>query len=212
MEFLDKRELMVEVIKKYGIKDKNVLDAMLKVPRHLFVPKNLQNQAYEDHPLNIGDNQTISQPYTTAFMLEALELKKGDKVLEIGTGSGYSSALINCLTDSKVYTIEIIFSLSLKAEENLIKAEIKNVKIICADGSLGLKEYAPYDKILINAACPDFPEPLIDQLKNNGIIIAPIGGILSQEMIKGIKKNNKLEKQILGNFVFVKLKGEFGWS
>jgi len=212
MTFLDKKKLMIEIIKNYGIKDKNVLNAMLKIPRHLFVPKNLQNQAYEDHPLNIGDNQTISQPYTVAFMLEALELKKEDKVLEIGTGSGYSAALINCLTNSKVYTAEIISSLALKAEENLIKAGITNVKIICADGGLGLKEYSPYDKILINAACPDFPQQLIGQLKNNGIIIAPIGGILSQEMIKGIKNNNKLEKQILGNFVFVKLKGEFGWS
>jgi len=210
-KFLEKRKLMIQVIKNYGVKDENILNAMLKIPRHLFVPKQFEDQAYEDYPLQIGNNQTISQPYTVAFMLENLELKKNDKVLEIGAGSGYSAALISEVTKNKVYTTEIISSLALKAEENLIKAKIKNVKVLCADGSLGLKEFSPYNKILINAACPDFPELLIKQLKNNGIILGPIGGVLGQEMVKGIKKGRKLERKVLGNFIFVPLKGEFGW-
>ena len=211
-KFLEKRKLMIKIVENYGIKDKNVLDAMLKVPRHFFVPKELQNYAYEDCPLNIGNNQTISQPYTVAFMLESLELRKNNKILEIGTGSGYSAALISYITKNKVYSTEIISSLALKAEENLIKAKIKNVKVICKDGTLGLKEYSPYNKILINAACPDFPQPLIEQLNNNGMILGPIGGVLGQEMIKGIKKGRKLEKISLGNFIFVPLKGELGWK
>ncbi|MEK6835368.1 MAG: protein-L-isoaspartate(D-aspartate) O-methyltransferase [Nanoarchaeota archaeon] len=210
-KFLEKRKLMIKIVENYGIKDKNVLDAMLKVPRHFFVPKELQNYAYEDCPLNIGNNQTISQPYTVAFMLESLELRKNNKILEIGTGSGYSAALISYITKNKVYSTEIISSLALKAEENLIKAKIKNVKVICKDGTLGLKEYSPYNKILINAACPDFPQPLIEQLNNNGMILGPIGGVLGQEMIKGIKKGRKLERYSLGLFQFVPLKGEFGW-
>src|SRR3989344_2667450 len=210
-KFLNKRKLMIQVIKNYGVKDENILNAMLKIPRHLFVPKQFEDQAYEDYPLQIGNNQTISQPYTVAFMLENLELKKNDRVLEIGAGSGYSAALISEVTKNKVYTTEIISSLALKAEENLIKAKIKNVKVLCADGSLGLKEFSPYNKILINAACPDFPELLIKQLKNNGIILGPIGGVLGQEMVKGIKKGRKLERKVLGNFIFVPLKGEFGW-
>ena len=211
-KFLEKRKLMIQVIKNYGVKNENILNAMLKIPRHLFVPKELENYAYEDMPLQIGNNQTISQPYTIAFMLELLELKKNDNLLEIGTGSGYSTSLISFITKDKVYTTEIISSLALKAEQNLIKAKIKNVKVLCADGSLGIKEYAPYDKILINAACPDFPEPLIKQLKDNGIMVAPIGGVLGQEMVKGIKKGRKLERKVLGNFIFVKLRGEFGWE
>ena len=210
-KFLDKRKLMIQVIRNYGVKDENVLKVMLKIPRHLFVPRQLEEQAYEDYPLQIGNNQTISQPYTIAFMLESLELKKNDKVLEIGTGSGYSAALISYITKTKVYTTEIISSLALIAQENLKRANIKNVKVICRDGSLGIKEYSPYDKILINAACPDFPEPLIKQLKDNGIILGPIGGVLGQEMIKCIKKGRKLEKHSLGNFIFVALRGEFGW-
>ncbi len=210
-KLLEKRKLMIQVIKSYGVKDENVLNAMLKIPRHLFIPKQFQDQAYEDYPLDIGNNQTISQPYTIAFMLEALELKKQNKVLEIGTGSGYSAAIISEITKSKVYSTEIISSLALNAEENLIKAGVKNIKVICTDGSLGLKEYFPYDKILINAACPDFPDPLIKQLKDNGIIIGPIGGVLGQEMVKGIKKGRKLERKVLGNFIFVPLKGELGW-
>ena len=209
---LEKRKLMIQVIKNYGVKDKNVLNAVLKIPRHLFIPRELEEHAYDDNPLQIGYNQTISQPYTTAFMLEALELKKNDKVLEIGTGSGYSAALISYITKKEVYSTEIISSLVLKAIENLKRANINNVHVICKDGSLGLKEYSPYDKILINAACPDFPEPLIKQLRDNGIILAPIGGILGQEMIKGIKKGRKLEKINLGNFIFVRLRGQYGWE
>jgi len=128
-KFLEKKKSMIKVIKNYGIKDKNVLKAMLKIPRHLFVPKQLENYSYEDMPLQIGNNQTISQPYTIAFMLQELGLKKKEKVLEIGTGSGYSAALISEITKTRVYTTEIISGLALKAEQNLIKAKVKKNKL-----------------------------------------------------------------------------------
>lgn len=211
-KFLEARKQMINVIRNYGVKDKNVLQAMLKIPRHLFVPKKFHDEAYEDYPLHIGHNQTISQPYTVAFMLEALELKKDDKVLEIGTGSGWSAALISYITKTKVYTTEIISSLVLFAEDNLERAKIKNVIVLCKDGTLGLKKYSPFDKILINAACPDFPDPLIEQLKNNGIIVAPIGGLFGQEMIKARKLGKRLERKSLGSFIFVPLVGQFGWK
>jgi protein-L-isoaspartate(D-aspartate) O-methyltransferase len=183
---------------------------MLKIPRHLFVPENLINLAYSDTPLPIGFDQTISQPYTIAFMLENLELKKNDKVLEIGTGSGYSAALINYITKSKVYSIEIVKELAEIAKENLGRGGIKNIYIINNNGNFGLDEYSPYNKILINAACSDFPKKLIKQLKEGGIILAPIGGSFGQEIIKAVKKNNNLIRKSLGNFIFVPLKEEFG--
>ena len=202
---------MVDLIKERGIINKLVLDAMLKIPRHLFVPKEFQDIAYEDRPLPIGQEQTISQPYTIAFMLDEVEIKKHDKVLEIGTGSGYNAALIQEIAKTKVYTTEIIPKLAKQAELNLKKAKIKNVKIILTDGSEGYKKASPYDKIIVTAASPKLPKHLNPQLKRNGIMIVPVGYTFSQYMIKARKVKNILESENLGSFMFVQLTGKHGY-
>src|SRR3989344_350170 len=167
-KFLNKRKLMIQVIKNYGVKDENILNAMLKIPRHLFVPKQFEDQAYEDYPLQIGNNQTISQPYTVAFMLQNLELKKNDKVLEIGTGSGWNAALISHLVGNKgrVYSIEVVKNLAEEAKKRLKK--YRNTKIISGSGANGLKEHAPYDKIILTAAPEKLSEEIKKQLKEDG--------------------------------------------
>ena len=208
---MNKNQLLQE-LKQQGIKDKNVLKAIKTIPRELFVEKKLQDLAYENSPLPIKNNQTISQPYTVAFMLQALELKQGDKVLEIGTGSGYNAALIQYITKTTIYSLEIIEKLTIFAKNNLKKAKIKNVKIIKTDGSKGYKAQAPYDKIIITAATPEIPTIIEDQLKENGIIVAPVGNKISQTMIKAKKINNTLKVQELGSFVFVPLKGKYGFK
>ena len=202
-------ERLIEELKLMGIKDERVLDAIKKVPRHKFILENYLSEAYANYPLSIGYNQTISQPYTVAFMLQALELKKNDKVLEIGTGSGWNAALISeIVKPGKVYTTEIIKELVEFAKKNL--KDYKNVKVIYSDGSQGLKEYEPYSKIIVTAGCPEIPKPLIKQLKPNGILVAPVGSY-SQKMLK-IIKTKQLKIQELGDFVFVPLKGKFGFS
>lgn len=211
--FENKRESMIEEIKGMGIKDGKVLKALEEIHRHLFVPKDFINQAYLDMPLSIGYNQTISQPYTVAFMLENLELKKGDKVLEIGTGSGYNAALIaHIVKPGIVYTTEIIPELVEFAKKNINKTKLKNIKVIHGDGSIGYKKAAPFNAIIVTAGSPEIPKPLLQQLKVNGILVAPVGGSFGQEMIK-IKKSSKdkFRRENLGSFVFVKLRGKHGW-
>jgi len=191
------------------IKDKALIKAFKQVKREDFILDGYEKEAYGDYPLPILKGQTISQPTTVMIMLQALELKKTDKVLEVGAGSGYCAAIIAKLA-KKVITTEIIEDLAKFAEKNLKKAGIKNVKIVYHDGSAGYEKESPYNKIIITAACKSIPEPLIKQLKENGIIIAPVGGFLGQKMIKGIKKKGKLETHSLGYFTFVPLTGEYG--
>ena len=206
----EERKQMVEVCLNMGIKDKRILDAMLKVWRHLFVPKNLADSAYANYPLPIESGQTISQPYTVAFMLEALELKKGDKVLEIGTGSGWNAALIaEIVKPGIVYTTEIVAGLVESARKKLKK--YRNIKVINTDGSCGYKTRAPYNKIIATAACPSIPNPWIEQLKEGGIIVAPVGGSFGQIMKKAVKKKGRLVEENLGSFVFVPLRGKYGY-
>ena len=201
---------LIQELKADGIKDKAVLSAFQKVPRKNFIPEHLKHRAYEDIPLPVGFNQTISQPYTVAFMLQELEIKKGDKILEIGTASGWNAALMSKLTGSKgkVFTTEIIPELAVEAKKKLSK--LKNVKVISTDGSIGLKESSPFDKILVACACPKIPKELISQLKENGILIAPVGSLKEQKLIK-ITKSKQIKEEILGNFVFVPLKGKYGF-
>ena len=209
MNYKLKLKSLLDELKKQGINDKNVLNALEKIPRHLFVPDNLMEEAYENHPLSIGKNQTISQPYTTAFMLQELELKKNDKVLEIGTGSGWSAALTAfMIKPGIIYSIETIDELSKVAEENIKKIKLKNIKVFNGDGSKGLKKYAPYNKIVVNAACSKIPKILLKQLKDNGILIAPIGSLYEQEMVKFKKVNSKIIREYLGGFIFVPLVSE----
>ncbi len=209
-----KRIQMVRELEMEGIRDKKVLEAMEKIPRHEFVPEGLREEAYLNIPLPVGYEQTISQPYTIAFMLEALELEKGQKVLEVGTASGYNACLIAEIVGKKgrVYTVEIIKALAKFAKENIKKEGIKNVRVIGGDGSRGYEKAKPYDRVIITAGAPEVPPPLIKQLKKGGIIVAPIGPLYSQSMIKLKKTEKGLTRKDLGAFVFVPLKGKYGHS
>jgi len=182
------------------IKDVKLLNSFKKVNRELFVLD--KSEAYEDRALSILGKQTISQPSTVMLMLQALDLKENDKVLEIGTGSGYNLALMCKIVKRDVYSIEIHRELVEFAKENLKKSKIKNYKIFHRNGYLGLKKYAPFDKIILTAAPKEIPIELIKQLKINGIMIAPVGEY-SQKMMKIIKKKEGLIKKELGDFVFV---------
>ncbi|MEK6932663.1 MAG: protein-L-isoaspartate(D-aspartate) O-methyltransferase [Nanoarchaeota archaeon] len=206
-----KLKLLLDELISQNIKDKNVLKAIEEIKRDLFVPKNLREEAYENHPLSIGHNQTISQPYTTAFMLQNLELKYTDKVLEIGTGSGWSTSLIGYIAE-KVYSIETVKELVKSAKENIKKTKLKNIKVFNQDGSKGLSKYSPYDKIIVNAACSQVPYNLIKQLKNNGILVCPVGNLYEQRMLKITKIKNKIRQEDLGGFIFVPLvSDEYGF-
>ena len=192
------------------IKDKKLIVAFKKVDRRNFIRKESMNEVYGDYPLPIGFGQTISQPTTVMLMIEALELKKTDKVLEVGAGSGWCAAIMSRLC-KKVITTEIIPELVGFAKENIKKCNIKNVEIIDWDGSQGYEKESPYDKIMLTAACPSLPKKCIEQLKENGIIIAPVGSLFSQDMIKGRKIKGSLATENLGNFMFVPLKGKYGY-
>jgi len=192
-----RNRMVEEQIKRRGISDKAVLEAMRRVPRHLFVPDDLRGAAYEDSPLEIGENQTISQPYIVAYMTEKLKLKSGDKVLEIGTGSGYQAAVLACIVDT-VFSVEIIPGLVLFATENLKKSNIENVIVKQGDGYFGWPENAPYDAIIVTAAPDKIPQPLFDQLSEGGRLIAPVGGQHYTQYLKLYsKKNGKVVSRTL---------------
>ncbi|MGM0597883.1 MAG: protein-L-isoaspartate(D-aspartate) O-methyltransferase [Myxococcota bacterium] len=206
-----KRKMMVEnQIKRRGIRDPKILNAFMKVPRHNFVPDELKTQAYEDRPLPIGARQTISQPYIVAEMTRALQLQAEDKVLEIGTGSGYQAAILAQLVD-KVYTIERIESLYHNAKEVFAKLNYNNIQPILADGTGGWQDFAPYDAILVAAASPEIPQPLVKQLNNSGRLVIPTGNQFVQELVKITKTNGNLQTENLGGCRFVKLVGKHGW-
>lgn len=197
------RQRMVrEQIIARGIKDQQVIQAMLNVKRHLFVPKNYERMAYEDRPLSIGEGQTISQPYIVALMTETLDLEKDMKVLEIGTGSGYQAAILAEIVDH-VYTIEIIESLGLKAKNLLESMDYKNIEFKIGDGYKGWAEYAPFDAIIVTCAPSNIPKPLEDQLVEGGKMIIPLGGSITQELVLLEKKNGKLEKKVVAPVRFV---------
>jgi len=190
-----RKEMVQRQIKARGIKDERVINAILKVPRHKFVPGPLSNAAYEDIPLPIGYGQTISQPYIVAFMTEVLNLKKTDKVLEIGTGSGYQAAILAELCD-KVYTIEIIPSLRKEAEERLKELGYKNIEIKTGDGYLGWEEKAPFDAIIVTAAPPTIPEKLVEQLALGGRMVLPLGNAF-QELYLVRKTKDGIRKEAI---------------
>ncbi len=196
-DFAAEREAMVEVqIKARGIRDERVLQAMLKVPRHSFVPSDLRTYAYGDEPLPIGEGQTISQPYIVAYMTEALRLTGGERVLEIGTGSGYQTAILAELA-REVYTVEIVASLSLRAQEVLRELNYQNIFFRVGDGGLGWRESAPFDAIIVTAAPRIVPKALEDQLAGSGRMVIPVG-IEYQELLlvergkKGFSRRNLL--------------------
>lgn len=202
--------MVAEQIERRGIRDARVLEAFRKVPRHLFVPQHLQSFAYDDRPLVIGYGQTISQPYMVAIMTELLNVEPNMKVLEVGTGSGYQAAILAEL-GAEVHSIERIPELAQNAQETLEKLGYKNVKIHVGDGSKGLPGEAPFDRIIITAACPKVPPPLIEQLREGGILVAPVGDRWLQQLIRIIKNKNKIETEYHGGCMFVPLVGEHGW-
>jgi len=199
------REKMVELIKSRRIKDERVISAMLKVPRHLFVDKSQWGSAYDDRPLPIGFGQTISQPYIVALMTESLEIKKNEKVLEIGTGSGYQSAILAELTD-KVYSVEIIEELGKRADR-VLKSLGYRVRIKIGDGYNGWEEYAPFDAIIVTCAPDHVPPPLIQQLKIGGRMVIPVGppGLYQTLWLIKKEKEDKLIYKNLGDVLFVPL-------
>jgi protein-L-isoaspartate(D-aspartate) O-methyltransferase len=193
-----------------GIKDERVLQVMGKIPRHLFIEEALAGEAYNDHPVPIGEKQTISQPYIVALMTEALELEGNENTLEIGTGSGYQTAILAELS-SKVYTIERIKSLLVKARKILAQLGYNNILFNAFDGTMGWSEYAPFDAIMVTAGAPSPPKALIDQLADNGRMIIPVGDRYTQELIKIVRKGKSLEQKSLGGCRFVNLIGIHGW-
>ena len=206
--YASKRQAMVErQIQWRGIKDTLVLNAMRKVPRHEFVPVNLKQVAYSDRPLPIGKNQTISQPYIVALMTEYLGLKGGEKVLEIGTGSGYQAAVLAEIAQ-RVHSIEIIPSLGIAAKKKLQAMGYKNIHVTIGDGYLGLPDQAPFDAVIVTAAPDHIPQPLIDQLKTGGRMIIPVGNY-HQELILITKlANGKIKKKSVLPVIFVPMTGK----
>ncbi len=193
-----------------GIRDSRVLEAMRKVPRHLFVDEALVDQAYQDHPLPIGYGQTISQPYIVALMSEALELKGDEKVLEVGTGSGYQAAILGELAH-KVYSVERIPQLLSRARKILDSLGYNNIFLKLDDGTWGWQEFAPYDAIIVTAASPQVPEPLLKQLADPGVMVIPVGDEFSQNLVRIRKVKGQYVKEDLGGVRFVKLVGDHGW-
>ena len=212
MEFRELRDLMVKTqLIPRGIKDERVLAAMKKVPRHLFVDESMQHRAYDDSALSIGEGQTISQPYMVAVMSEFLELKGTEKVLEIGTGSGYQAAVLAGLA-KEVYTVERIAVLAERAEERYHALGYANIHVKIANGTLGWPEASPFDRIIITAGTPKVPDPLLLQLADQGILIAPVGDRFSQQIIKVKKTGDKVVEEYLTPCIFVPLIGEYGWK
>ena len=194
-----------------GITDSKVLAAFRKVPRHLFVSEALRDQAYGDYPLPIGEQQTISQPYIVAEMTQALELNKDDRVLEIGTGSGYQAAILAEVV-YRVYTIERIRSLYVQTRSLLDKLHYHNIVMRCSDGTSGWQDESPFDAIMVTAGAPDVPQKLLDQLAEGGRMVVPIGNQHSQDLIKYTKDEKGVHKTNLGGCRFVKLIGAHGWK
>ncbi len=203
-----RNRMVKEQLIRRGIRDKKVLDVMRKIPRHLFVPAAQRKRAYGDHPLPIGEGQTISQPYVVALMTEALKLKPTDRVLEIGTGSGYQAAVL-AETVKDVYTIEIRERLAKRAEELLHELGYKNIKTRYADGYFGWDKHAPFDAIIITASANHIPPPLVEQLKEGGRLIIPLGSTLYfQTLTLVTKKRGELEVEQMGGVAFVPMIGE----
>jgi protein-L-isoaspartate(D-aspartate) O-methyltransferase len=209
--YFDDRHRMVESqLRDRGIRDERVLEAMLKVPRHEFVADEFKSQAYEDHPIPIGEGQTISQPFIVAAGLQALALQRNESVLEVGTGSGYQTALLAILS-RMVNSIERHAALANAAEAILRQLEINNVKIVVGDGSHGIAEFSPYDVILVSAAAPAIPQPLLDQLGENGRMVIPVGSQHSQELLLVRKQRGNATVKAMEGCRFVPLVGAGGY-
>lgn len=206
------RHLMVEhQLRARGIKDKRVLEVMENVPRHLFIDEDLHERAYEDNALSIGYGQTISQPYMVAIMTELLELKGDERVLEIGTGSGYQSAVLSLLA-AEIFTVERIAPLALKAERILKELHYMNVHVIVSDGTMGLPEEPPFDGIIVTAAAPSIPDTYKKQLKVGGRLVIPVGERFSQILYQVKRLPRGYVTSMSTPCIFVPLIGKYGWE
>ena len=204
-------KMVEEQILSREIKDPRVIAAMKKVPRHLFVEEALQSQAYSDHPLPIGEKQTISQPYMVALMTEALQLTGKERVLEIGAGSGYQTAILAELAE-RVFSIERIRPLAIRARQLIYELGYFNVEIKIFDGTYGWAEEGPFEAIMVTAGAPDIPQALIDQLTIGGRLVIPVGDAFVQDLIRITKTGEGIKKEDLGGCRFVKLIGKYGWN
>ena len=207
----ERLRMVRDQVEARGVDDRRVLDAMREIPRHLFIPDEYRDAAYHDRPLPIGSGQTISQPYIVGLMTSLLELKQSDKVLEIGAGSGYQAALLSKLAGT-VVTIERLPEIAAKAKDVMQRLGIINVKVVVEDGTLGYTPDAPYDGIIITAASPEIPPPLIVQLADKGRLVAPVGTRDLQQLVRIRKQGDLICREIFGGVVFVPLLGRHGWQ
>ncbi len=212
--FHNRQKLISQWLTSGLIYDEKIVSAFLQVPREHFVSKELQGQAYTDVPLPTLRDQSISQPSTVVLMLQALVVKKGDKILEVGTGVGYQACILSHLVESEgmIVTTEIIPELVILSKKNISEMKCKNVLVLEHDGSVGEITHAPFDKIIVTAACPSIPETLVKQLKEGGILVCPIGTLDTQQMIKATKLKGQLVIDLLGLFTFVPLRGKYGFE
>ena len=211
-EFERARNRMVDYqIAARGVNDVRVLAAMREIPRHLFVPQAYRPSAYEDRPLPIGEGQTISQPFIVGWMTALLELGPADRVLEIGTGSGYQAAILARLAKS-VISIERLSAVAEQARTNLARVGVSNVEIVVEDGTMGYPPGAPYNGIIVTAATPEIPDPLVDQLAVEGRLVAPVGPRDIQQLVKLVKRREGVDRINYGGVAFVPLIGRYGWK
>ena len=210
-EFRGARRRLVETLQANGIRDLAVLHAIDRTPRHLFVPTGVRHRAYEDSALPIGNAQTISQPSVHARYLELLRLTGKERVLEVGTGTGYQTALLSHLA-AQVFSIERVSALYDKAREILRQLDVRNVSMLLGDGSIGWREYAPYDAILVSAGAPDVPAPLVDQLAEGGTLLIPLGNKDEQVLVSLERKDGAIVRRDIAPVRFVPLWGTHGWQ
>lgn len=211
-EFSLERHQMVErQIERRGLREPRLLTAFEKVPRHLFVPKELRYASYDDCALPIGFGQTISQPYIVALMTGLLELDGSERILEVGTGSGYQAAILSQLA-REIYTIEFIPELATRAEKTLVELGCVNVHVRVGDGSLGWSEFAPYAGIIVTASAPDVPKPLLEQLADGGRLVLPVGSQSFQLLEVWKRRGDDYDRQVASGVAFVPLRGEYGWK
>lgn len=207
----EREQMVIEQLQARGIKEERVLTAFRKVPRDRFIPFEYKAESYGDHPVPIGSGQTISQPYMVALMTECLQLKEGERVLEVGTGSGYQAAILAELC-SEVYSIERFSSLTERARKVLAELGYNNISLKVGDGSCGWEEACPYDGIIVTAGAPLAPEPLKEQLVLGGRLVIPVGNNFSQVLIVIEKKKDGFKQREVCGCVFVPLVGEYGWK
>lgn len=206
-----RRRMIEEQIRSRGVQQAAVLEAMLAVPREIFVPESVRSNAYTDRALLIGHGQTISQPYIVAFMTEKLEIASDGRILEIGTGTGYQTSILAKLCKT-VYTVERIEALQRQAVDNFARLGITNIDSVVGDGSVGLDDRAPFDRIIVTAAAPSVPKTLVNQLKSDGFLVAPVGESKRQTLVRVIRDGPRIVETSLLACRFVKLVGAEGWS